>query len=274
VVLWLVHDPGLHGDLGWISVGVLFYLGDFIRASGDQMIVLGHTWSLAVEEQFYLLWPAVLVVLLRRGRRPPDLFVVVASAAATLAVWRVAAGLAWGFDRVYFAPDTNAFALLCGCALACRPLRLQPGTSRVVIWASTALLVAISILPIRSGQTYHQILVLGAPFVGVVAIAAVGTASSNSRLLANPILMFFGQISYGLYLWHEVFLLSHPHGHPLTSLELVLGGIAGIVAGTMSWYCIEAPCLAVKQRFVRVDEAAAVEGSQRQPSIRQTQLTP
>jgi peptidoglycan/LPS O-acetylase OafA/YrhL len=254
LILWVLDDPRLGKNLLGASAAALFYAGDFVRASGDPMVVLGHTWSLAVEEQFYLVWPFALLGLTSRSGSRTTVARVVAIAALALLAWRLASPALFGFDRIYFAPDTNAFALLLGGWLACRNPRISPRWAPSFTASSVGLLVVLSIIQVRPGShAYYMSLELGAGAAGLLALAAVAGARSWSSVLGRQPLVFFGRISYGLYLWHEVLLFVVP---PRTGVV----GRAGIVIlsvliATASWLWIEKPVLRRRTAFERKDES-------------------
>src|SRR5262245_60440887 len=118
---------------GWqallVNAGiVLFYAANWARALGRDLPILGHTWSLSIEEQFYLLWPPIVVVLLRLGLTRRGLAAVALGGALLAAAARVALGLAGAsFQRLYNGLDTRADALLVGCFLGAV---LVPGMRR------------------------------------------------------------------------------------------------------------------------------------------------
>ena len=173
---------------------------------------LRHTWSLSIEEQFYLVWPALLVgltVLARRswlGRR--QLIGAVAAVAATASfVW--AAWLATTTDelsRVYFGTDTRAGGLLLGCAAAAL-LRggSRADTARAPL--TTCAVVALGVLgaaclvldPSRP-STYTGGLLISS-IAAVVLIVAAARTGPLERVLSIPPLRWIGVRSYGLYLW-------------------------------------------------------------------------
>ena len=173
------------------------YLGDFVRAGGGTLGPLDHTWSLAVEEQFYLVWPLVAAgaaVVGPRGRR--KLLRGVAALAAVAAGWTVLAAFLLPFARTYFAPDTNAFALMAGCALAAwlpvRPQRRRDPPGRPG-WPSP------SSVPWRcsrrstrtastSGSWSHAALLYG--LAAIVLIVAAVRCPDRGPLVWKPVTWF------------------------------------------------------------------------------------
>ncbi|HMJ75633.1 MAG TPA: acyltransferase [Iamia sp.] len=155
---------------------------------------LEHTWSLAVEEQFYLVWPAVVVVALRRGSERVAM-VAIGAAVATMVI-RVVVG-ALGPD-LYGVLHTDA--LMVGALLAVVPWK----PSRPVCAAAIGVVLA---------QTIHYLTRDGyAPMTDVqyliyTGASAVFVASAPSlRWLRSRVLVHLGTISYGLYLWHAVLM--------------------------------------------------------------------
>jgi peptidoglycan/LPS O-acetylase OafA/YrhL len=128
---------GLHTDRGFagIAAAVLFYSGNWIIALSQGNIpfgLLAHTWSLAIEEQFYLVWPVLLLLLLSLSRRKNlrpllaiALTLAVASALLRFVLWNAHTG-----GNIYFRTDTRADGLLLGCALA---VVYSTGSGRAVL---------------------------------------------------------------------------------------------------------------------------------------------
>ena len=272
LVLLVLDDRRVGLHLLGASMASLFYVADVVRASGDHMVVLGHTWSLAVEEQFYLLWPFLLGALSRATRASRvALFRITLGLALATVVWRLTASQLFGFDRVYFAPDTNAFGLFLGCALACRPVRLSQRVGTAVVGVAGLLLVLLAVGPGITDGRYQAVLMFGAVPAGLVGVLAV-IGAQNARFVGLPPLVFFGRISYGLYLWHGVLLLSTPGGAPLfAARDRGLAVLVSIALATTSFYLVENPALRAKRRFERASvtdrtpngirtRAAAVKG--------------
>jgi peptidoglycan/LPS O-acetylase OafA/YrhL len=188
--------------------------------------MLQHLWSLAVEEQFYLLWPLALVLLYRwRGR--PGVGRVALIVALVSTVLMALGSLLWNVpdagdaSRLYFGTDTHAMGLLLGAALATvwRPGALPRSVAapaKVVLWA-TALGATVLLLSIfhRVGEDNAWLYRGGFFIVSLSALGIVALASHPAigfgRLLAVQPMRYIGERSYGLYLYHwPIFVVTRP----------------------------------------------------------------
>lgn len=177
---------------------------------------LHHMWSLAIEEQFYVLWPGLVLLVLRRGA--PQLRnrrLLVACVAGALASWAWMANLyepGRDTSRIYYGTDTRIGAILAGAALAAfcahRPLLRRDAAVRVLDLAAalalSALAVAWLVVDGQSGFLYRGGFALCA-LAAVVIIAAVALPAQPgvvAQVLSWKPLTAAGQVSYGLYLWH------------------------------------------------------------------------
>jgi peptidoglycan/LPS O-acetylase OafA/YrhL len=159
----------------------LTYVQNMVRPLS--LPVYGHTWSLGVEEQFYLLWPLVLPWLLGRARQRLLLGLAITCSAALM----IAIPLDW--------LPMHAYALLAGCALA---LVGPPAKHRWLLpVGAMGFVAAIAVAP-----SYGRIYVYGPMTATPAAVLLVAGAFHGNRWLEVPALRYTGRISYALYLWH------------------------------------------------------------------------
>jgi peptidoglycan/LPS O-acetylase OafA/YrhL len=221
---------------------------------------LGHTWSLAVEEQFYLLWPILLIVLLRFTRGRWTLIAATVALALASGVWRLfllsRGSTPW---RLYVGTDTRADSLFLGCVAAF--VLARPGVALFVSRSARLRLAAVGaaiLLLALMRNTSLEWVGYGRGMFLVVAIAAatiaVVVASSPdwaiTSLLSIPPLVWIGRLSYSLYLWHlPIYGLIKPgrFGGGMVAIRVSRVVIAFAVAG-ISYYLIERPFLRLKNR--------------------------
>lgn len=231
---------------GWI--GALTYSTNWLRMTGNSYFPLNHFWTLAIEEQFYLLWPIILLGVVRFRRC--DLITL--GLAATSAAW---CAYVWEATHSYqhagFGTDCQASSLLLGAALA---LAWKKGTlAWIPGWAIrfSAAFAAIGLL----GCLFVLYDLTPADFLGFTTIIAGATAAlilwllrseRQPWLLTNPLVVHIGKLSYGLYLWHVLFAdWFHSNG----PLGMVIGVALSFVAAESSRRLIEMPALRLKRRY-------------------------
>ncbi|MDN7306509.1 peptidoglycan O-acetyltransferase OatA [Listeria monocytogenes] len=174
---------------------------------------LKNLWSLAIEEQFYLIWPAFLLVFLKWVKNPKLLLKIVIGLGLLSAVWMTILYVP-GTDpsRVYYGTDTRAFDLLAGCALAFvwpfnRLSPVVPRKSKAVLNIAGTISILCFILFTAFVSEYQPFLYRGGllfvAILGVIMIATIShPASYLSKIFSFKPLRWIGTRSYGIYLWH------------------------------------------------------------------------
>ena len=237
--------------------------------------LLGLTWSLSVEEHFYLLWPLVLVALLRRGGGVRAVAAVAVLANAYTAVlWHLGADP----DRLYYMADARFAQMLTGCALAAalfaRPDlgRLRPAVSGRAAAASALALAVVALAGSRYEAWYWS---GGMQLVGVGAAVVIGHLavhrdSRMSTLLRWGPLPTLGVWSYGIYLWHLPLIRLAQPVFGETLLVALAGGLAAVPVAAASYRFVEQPLQ--RRRTLRLLSSAPSEG--RRPARSSSELSP
>ncbi len=251
-------EDGLFGDvlaaLAYVSNWWLIVDDDSYFDTFGRPPLLRHLWSLAVEEQFYIIFPILMAVLFTARRaRPPIASVATAGAVASTVLMAVLYDPA-NPSRVYYGTDTRAAGLFIGVALAAVwPLgeirsdlgRRQRSTVNALGWGSLAGLVLFMLLLGEDSTFLFQGGgFLFASMLAAVAVAvAVHPASRLSEALAWTPLLWIGTRSYALYLWHwPVLVLTSPESGDLRAgLSLVFQLAIIAVLAELSWRYIEKP---------------------------------
>ena len=251
------------------GVATMLYVANWWYAFADRPAVEGlgvpsplrHTWSLAIEEQFYLVFPLVLVGgLAAWGVRRRRWVVALTGAAVVSAAWMaVLASVDADPSRAFYSTFSRAQALLLGAALAWvlhRVVLDRRATGRLELVGLAGLAGVVAFFLVAHDGTGSPWLYRGGFFLVALASAALVAASSSEhrgplqRVLALAPLVALGRISYGVYLWHwPVYVWLWPSRVDLdgTPLLLVRLAVTGVVA-VLSYVLLEQP---IRRRTVR-----------------------
>ncbi|MEN0128184.1 MAG: acyltransferase family protein [Brevundimonas sp.] len=258
VVTWLWLPQTQRAVLGGDVVAAAFYVVNWrladrsvdYLAEGVVPSPVQHFWSLAVEEQFYVVWPLVIVLVLvaaRRFRWPLRSALAVGIAAIGIpslvySVWKT------GHDPApaFFVTTTRMWELAIGGAVALGAAhwsRIPAGAARVLVWSGLGTLVGCALLIDGSTAAWPGSLAL-VPVLATAAVIAGGAAATRpgARLLGAAPLVWIGGLSYSLYLWHWPVLVA---GEALWGELGAKRGLALVAASLVpAWLChrfVESP---------------------------------
>jgi peptidoglycan/LPS O-acetylase OafA/YrhL len=250
LALWLLLPKDLHAFCGALIASCLFLTNAWFASAFYYFSPAGrdapllHLWSLAVEEQFYLVWPLLIAGLSMRRLRPWRPALMLALAIASLAGAQVLIGQGAAKDAFYFLPS-RAWEFLLGGVLAVRGVR--PPASPMA--ANTGALIGLGFLAVSLAVLNDD-----APFPGFGALApclgtalliwsGLGEAPAATAVLRVAPVVGLGRISYALYLWHWPLLvlprlvLQQPLS-PLANASLVL---LALCLSVLTWMFVEQP---------------------------------
>lgn len=222
------------------------YAMNWTRAFGLGSGIIGHTWSLAVEEQFYLVWPLALLGILPFDRRRR--IMILLGLVAASALWRGWLTFLPGTeDHVFFGSDTRANQILLGCLLAFLPQH------EVARWASRSWAVpALALATLAVMGIPHWLRPGDSVFIGLCAawlIAAVLDARPTllATVLKTGFCVAIGRLSYSLYLWHAPIgaALGGRAVAPVAVLQIISLSLS-FAAAIFSYFVIEKPFLRLK----------------------------
>jgi len=269
-VLFAVILIRQHARVVWPQTfAALFYVSNYYQAlNGDPNTGLSHTWSLAIEEQFYLLWP-VTFLLFRRDYKRMSQFL----AGIIVVIWIYREALIFLFHvhqgYIYEAFDTRADHLLIGCLLA---VTLRSGFFprfwnwiSVRSWAAlvvAALLATSSALESTFGAVYRDsVASIANPLLVAVWITQL------IALRGTPLwswtswkwVRYLGRISYSIYLYQQLLVDSAKNALVHQRVEIQLAATVALItlAASASYYFIERPFLRLKTRFSRAASVTA-----------------
>lgn len=272
-----VAAPGAYPGLRLDELSTLFYVANwhfilsgqnYFVQNGPQSLVL-HTWSLSIEEQFYIVWPIVVLLVMRYGRSLWTLlWIAVGGAIASSLEMALLYHGGAGLNRVYFGTDTHAQSLLIGAALAVGLVLWRRSRQPAVAAGGLAALTHLPSPTVRkwigligvlgagvAAWTWSQlgqndsfvypygIVLAGLAVAAVILSAVLAPKGPVARGLSWSPLRYLGRISYGMYLYHwPLQFLIDSERTGLTGYPLFGERVAATVAlATASYYMVERP---------------------------------
>lgn len=197
-----------------------------------------HTWSLAIEEQFYIFWPLIVAFAAPRGRAMlAGVVAVVLIVSFGVAVWMVERDMTAAFYLIPF----RAWELGVGGLLALYPERTAlPRLVRECLSVGGIAAIAYCVHGYHEPLAFPGLAALP-PCLGTAAIIAAGADTIGNRILAFPVLRFFGRISYSLYLWHWPVIVFTALWLFLPATTTTIAGeiVVSILLGWLSYHLVE-----------------------------------
>jgi peptidoglycan/LPS O-acetylase OafA/YrhL len=251
VLLFFYYDQ-MHSIIWWY----LLYIRNFYSIRIQDWGVAGHFWSLSVEEQFYMVWPFIILFIPRRGLLSAILFSVLLSLAAKAYWWVNAYPFWYAYMHPLGALDTLALGALLAYLYVfhldwLRRILYDPYIAFLV---TAQMLICMALMHSVRWDFIHHIGIrtsFGFFSMWLIGRAAFGFKGIIGYILTLRPLRYIGKISYAIYLFHIfvpgiLFALKYPHNE---NLRFLLYGLVTVGLASVSWYAFENPILKLKNRF-------------------------
>jgi len=265
LLLFVGLSAFLAGHVRWDVVGIcLTYTGDYARALFDyDLQSMGHGWSLAIEEQYYLVWPLAIILLERASGNNVTKFLILLATALAFSTYRAVMVGTFSAARIYYALDTHVDGLIFGSALAYfRPYLigenpLPPFAYKLLSWVAVPLLTGATLYLMRKITWWDPWMGrYGFTFVAIAAGILIIDLTTSPVSLARPVLenrvlVYIGKISYGLYLYHLPiydFLGNELSDQPRV-VKVTIVMLVSLAVAAASYHFYEKKFLGLKRHF-------------------------
>jgi peptidoglycan/LPS O-acetylase OafA/YrhL len=228
-----------------MGIAALF-LGDF--RFGVSNWFSGHAWSLAVEEQFYILFPLFWVVCPPRLRAK-----ILIGLLALFSIWGIFH--TWGYTNNFIAGSAvvGFSCITVGALLALNEERALRFVRTLPSFPVSIVSILILLYPIPATKPWEAIFSLLVPFaVGLILMHSVGHPGWVSSALKRPAIQWWGLVSYSAYLWQEMFTAeSHFYGSPSIAFAFHVALLSLPVIAGLSYYAIDRPSTRFGRRLAK-----------------------
>jgi peptidoglycan/LPS O-acetylase OafA/YrhL len=262
LLVYVSIELAWHGFAIWKTLALdallaLSYVTNWTRATGWHLPAdLGHTWSLAVEEQFYLLWPLLLIGVLKLSRRRGVQMLLVGAMALASLLWRLyLQDQGASVDRLYNGSDVRAETLLWGALLAIwqqheATQQRHHWFDQVGAWLIPALMLGLWFGAQWTDAWVYSVGISAVSGMSVLLIKGLhgGRWRMISRALTVGWIVYLGRISYGIYLWHFP-ILRWLMESPMDAWSRLVCTLAlSLSAASLSYHFMEKPLLDRRDR--------------------------
>jgi peptidoglycan/LPS O-acetylase OafA/YrhL len=257
LVIYFLHPEEFRGQLKLVVYAATYLTNWRLALGWDYSLdATAIIWSLSIEEQFYLLWPPVLIAILYTKIKHQYIAMALIALIAGVALHRVALwSVGAELNRMYYGTDTRADSLFAGCLTAFisqfqLPVRLQAALHMMALFSLGALAYLVATSSFNGPFLYRGGYTLVAVATGSVIWSVANSPGSwIANVLAWSPLRWFGKISYGLYLWHWLLLRDLSFYRWAGEWETPLRLALAIGISAVSFYFIETPFNSLKEKF-------------------------
>lgn len=252
IFIFLVLLPILDGDhLSWKTIlEFIFFSGNWVTAFGHGDNDAAHLWSISVEEQFYILWPLLLVLFGSKNIRKMGIIIITITIVTRFSAVFTNASPDMRWTNTVLRLDPIVVGAIIASVIP-EGFSMKP-IFRVIIGAIGISLPALCLSVFGLNNWYDM---LTYPLVAIACgLVLIAMLQPNEGLLSNPITVYLGKISFGLYVYHVLAIkIGQSYSHVLgIHGKFIIALLITILLATISYFMLEVPFLRLKERFAKV----------------------